>query len=64
MLSLERLWRSANGNGVIIKTSLFGNDAIVHFGVFSVNLLCVLCIMYGLDPPLVCCPRMKQQPQT
>lgn len=39
---LEGLWRSVSGNCVITETRLFGNDAIVHFGVFSENHLCVM----------------------
>lgn len=36
------LWRSVSGNCVITETHLFGNDAVVHFGVFSENHLCVM----------------------
>lgn len=39
---LKGLWRSVSGNCVITETRLFGNDAIVHFGVFSENHLCVM----------------------
>lgn len=60
---LEGIWRSVSGNCVITETRLFGNDAIAHFGVFSENHLCVLCIMYVLYSPLVCSPCMRRRAQ-
>lgn len=63
MFCLEGLWHSVSSNCAITETRLFGNDAVVHFVVFSENHLCALSIMYVRYFPLVCSPCIRQQSQ-